>query len=154
MRIADKRELPVTRVIAGCFVAVLLAVVASGQAAGKMQPLPGLEATVVKVERAPTAVLRDCPPGTNTVTAVSKPGEQFAIVTIAFKAAAGFKPSPMLRPSVLDTADKKFNTASTLVDPDGVPEYSCSFPFRVPDGTKLKTLQIASGSVDLTSFDK
>ena len=142
------------KAFAGVGVAALLAVLAAGQAAGKMQPMPGLEATVTKVERAPTASLRDCPPGTNTVTAVSRPGDQFAIVTIAFKASAAFKPSPMLRPSVLDTADKKFNTASTLVDPAGVPEYSCTFPFRVPDGTKLKSLTIASASIDLSALDK
>ena len=135
-------------------IAGLLAVLAAGQAASTSQALPGLDATVTKVERAPTASLRDCPPGTNTVTAVSRPGDQFAIVTIAFKASAAFKPSPMLRPSVLDTADKKFNTASTLVDPAGVPEYSCTFPFRVPDGTKLKSLTIASASIDLSAFDK
>ena len=60
----------------------------------------------------------------------------------------------MLRPSVLDTAGKKFNTASTLVDPAGVPEYSCSFPFRIPDGTKLTTLNLGTASIDLTSLDK
>ena len=142
------------KAFAGFCVAALLAVVASGQTAGKAQPLPGLDATVSKVERAATASLRDCPPGTNTVTAVSRPGEQFAVVTIAFKASPEFKPSPMLRPSVLDTAGKKFNTASTLVDPAGVPEYSCSFPFRIPDGTRLTTLNLGSASIDLTSLDK
>ena len=139
---------------AGLSIAALLAVVATGQAASKMQALPGLDVTVTKIERAPTASLRDCPPGTNTVTAVSRPGEQFAVVTIAFKASPEFKPSPMLRPSVLDTAGKKFNTASTLVDPAGVPEYSCSFPFRIPDGTRLTTLNLGSASIDLTSLDK
>ncbi len=139
--------------LAGVVVAVLLAVVALGQAASTSHALPGLDATVTKVERAATASLRDCPPGTNTVTAVSRPGEQFAIVTIAFKASPAFKPSPMLRPSVLDTAGKKFNTASTIIDPAGVPEYSCAFPFRVPDGTRLATLQIATASLDLSSFE-
>ena len=143
----------IKKAFAGCSMALLLAVVALGQAAGTAQPMPGLDATVTTVERAATASLRDCPPGTNTVTAVSRPGEQFAIVTIAFKASPAFKPSPMLRPSVLDTAGKKFNTASTIIDPAGVPEYSCAFPFRVPDGTRLATLQIATASLDLSSFE-
>ena len=143
-----------TRALAGFCFSALLAVVASGQAASKAQPLPGLDATVIRVERAATASLRDCPPGTNTVTAVTKPGEQFALVTVAFKVAPSFKVSPMKRPTVTDTADKRYNTASTFVDVGSVPEYSCTFPFRVPDGTKLKALQLESTSLDLTSFDK
>jgi hypothetical protein len=136
-------------------IAGLLAVLAAGQAASKSaQPLPGLDGTVMKIERAASASLRDCPPGTNTVSAVSRPGEQFALVTIAFKVGPGFKASPMKRPSVVDTADKTYLTASTFVDVGSVPEYSCTFPFRVPDGTKLKSLHIESASFDLTALDK
>jgi hypothetical protein len=140
--------------LAGSSFAVLLAVVASGQAAGKAQPLPGLDATVTKVERATSASLRDCPPGTNTVNAVTRPGEQCALVTVAFKVAPTFKTAPMKRPTITDTADKKYNTASTFVDVGSVPEYSCTFPFRVPEGTKLKALQIESASLDLSTLDK
>ena len=142
------------RAFAGVSFAVLLAVVASGQAVSNAQPLPGFDATVTKVERAATASLRDCPPGTNTVTAVTRPGEQFALVTVAFKVSPAFKASPMKRPTVTDTADKRYNTASTFVDVGSLPEYSCTFPFRVPDGTKLKALQLESTSLDLTSLDK
>src|SRR5215217_2562022 len=105
----------------------LLAVVASGQTAGT-QPLPGLDVTVTKVERAASASLRDCPPGSNTVNAVTRPGEQFALVTVAFKVAPSFQPAPMKRPSITDGADKKFNTAATFVDVGKVPEFSCTFP--------------------------
>ena len=143
-----------TRAFAGVSFAVLLAVAASGQAVSTAQPLPGFDATVTKVERAATASLRDCPPGTNTVTAVTRPGEQFALVTVAFKVSPAFKASPMKRPTVTDTADKRYNTASTFVDVGSLPEYSCTFPFRVPDGTKLKALQLESTSLDLTSLDK
>ena len=142
------------KAFAGLSIAVLLAVVASGQTAGKAQPLPGLDATVTKVERAATASLRDCPPGTNTVTAVTRPGEQFAIVTVAFKVSPAFKASPMKRPTVTDVADKRYNTASTFVDVGSVPEYSCTFPFRVPEGTKLKALQLETASLDLSALDK
>lgn len=142
-----------TRLLAGVCFSGLLAVVASGQTAGKAQPLPGLDATVTKVERAASASLRDCPPGTNTVNAVTRPGEQFALVTVAFKVSPAFKPSPMKRPTVTDTADKKYNTASTFVDVGSVPEYSCTFPFRVPEGTKLKSLQIETTSLDLSSLE-
>src|SRR3954454_13563284 len=144
----------VKTILAGLSFAGLLAVVASGQAASKAQPLPGLDATVTKVERAASASLRDCPPGTNTVNAVTRPGEQFALVTVAFKVSAAFKTAPMKRPTVTDTTDKKYNTASAFVDVGSVPEYSCTFPFRVPDGTKLKSLQIESASLDLSSLDK
>src|SRR5436190_18650675 len=142
------------KAFAGFSCAVLLAVVASGQAASKAQRLPGLDATVTKVEHAASASLRDCPPGTNTVNAVTRPGEQFALVTVAFKVSSAFKASPMKRPTVTDAADKKYNTASTFVDVGSVPEYSCTFPFRVPEGTKLKALQLESTSLDLASLDK
>ncbi|MGH9143385.1 MAG: hypothetical protein ACRD2I_19795 [Vicinamibacterales bacterium] len=141
------------RLLNGLCVSALLAVVVSGQAASKAQPLPGLDATVTKVEHAATASLRDCPPGTNTVNAVTRPGEQFALVTVAFKVSSAFKAAPMKRPTVTDSADKKYNTASTFVDVGSVPEYSCTFPFRVPEGTKLKSLQIESSSLDLSAFD-
>jgi len=141
------------RLLAGFCLSGLLAVSAAGQAASHAQPLPGLDATVTRVEHAATASLRDCPPGTNTITAVTKPGEQFALVTVAFKVSATFKASPMKRPTVTDATDKKYNTPSTFVDVGSVPEYSCTFPFRVPDGTKLKSLQIESSSLDLSSFE-
>ena len=83
-----------------------------------------------------------------------KSGEQFALVTVAFKVAPSFKASPMKRPTVTDAADKRYNTASTFVDVGSAPEYSCTFPFRVPEGTKLKALQLESTSLDLTSLDK
>ena len=131
----------------------LLAVLAVGQTAGKPQTFQGLEMTVTKVERAATSSLRDCPPGTNTVTAVTRPGEQFALVTVAFKVSPAFKAAPMKRPSITDTAGKTFNTSSTFVDVGSVPEYSCTFPFRVPEGTKLKTFHIESATFDLSSLD-
>jgi hypothetical protein len=140
--------------LTGLSLSIALAVMASGQAASKAQPLPGLDATVTKVERATSASLRDCPPGTNTVNAVTRPGEQFALVTVAFKVSSTFKTAPMKRPTVTDTTDKKYNTASTFVDVGSVPEYSCTFPFRVPEGTKLKALQIESASLDLSTLDK
>src|SRR5215217_4714902 len=101
------------KAFAGFSFAVLLAVMASGQAASKGQPLPGLDATVTKVERAASASLRDCPPGSNTVT---RAGEQFALVTVTFKVSPSFKAAPMKRPSVTDVAEKKYNTAATFVD--------------------------------------
>ena len=130
---------------------VLLAVVASGQTASKTHN--GLEMTVSKVERAPTASLKDCPPGTNAVVATTRPGEQFALVTVAFKVPAGFQASPMKRPSITSTDGKNYNTSGQFVDVGSVPAYSCTFPFRVPDGTKLKSLTIESATFDLTALD-
>jgi len=140
------------RILCGFAAGVMLAVVASAQTAGK-PAMPGLDVTVTKVERAATASLRDCPPGSNTVTAITRPGEQFALVTVSFKVASSFKPAPMKRPTVTDAADKKFNTAATFVDVGSVPEFSCTFPFRVPEGTKLKALQIESTSYDLSALE-
>src|SRR3954454_13720776 len=123
----------VKTILAGLSFAGLLAVVASGQAASKAQPLPGLDATVTKVERAASASLRDCPPGSNTVNAVTRPGEQFALVTVAFKVSSSFKAAPMKRPTITDSVKKKYNPAATFVDVASVPEYSCTFPFSLPE---------------------
>jgi hypothetical protein len=138
----------VIAIVGTCGLAVLLA-----QAARTPQTHKGLEITVTSVARAPNASLKDCPPGANTVNAVTRPGEQFALVTVAFKVSAAFQPSPMKRPSVTDTAGKTYNTAAAFVDMGAVPEYSCTFPFRVPDGTRLKSLQIEGVSFDLSSID-
>lgn len=102
------------------------------------------------VERASSAALNDCPPGANSQKAMTKPGEEMAIVTVAFKLTPGFKPQPLKRPVLTDEAGKTFNTAVSFVDVGAVPEFSCAFPFRVPSGTKLKAIQIAGASLDLS----
>jgi hypothetical protein len=141
-----------TKTVASGIAAASLCAVALSAQGGK-QPLPGLDVTVTKIERAATASLRDCPPGSNTVNATTRPGEQFALVTVAFKVAPSFQAAPMKRPTITDSTDKKFNTAATFVDVGQVPEFSCTFPFRVPEGTKLKALQIEGASYDLASLE-
>jgi len=135
--------------VVGC--AIAAAAAAQG---GAPQTFKGLQMTVTGVARAPSASLRDCPPGTNTVNATTRPGEQFALVTVAFKTLPALQPSLMMkRPSVTDTAGKSYNTSVQFVDVGSVPEYSCVFPFRVPDGTRLKSLQIETASFDLSALD-
>jgi hypothetical protein len=136
------------------WVLALLAAVGASAAIAAQSSIPGLDIKVTKIERAASASLRDCPPGTNTVSAVSKPGEQFALVTVAFKVSPAFKPAPMKRPTVSDTNDKSYFTPSQFVDVGSVPEFSCTFPFRVPEGTKLKALKIEGASLDLAGIDK
>ena len=87
------------------------------------------------------------------MNATTRPGEQFALITVSFKVGSSFQPAQMKRPTITDASDKKFNTAATFVDVGKVPEFSCTFPFRVPEGTKLKALQIEGASYDLTSLD-
>ncbi|HJZ75303.1 MAG TPA: hypothetical protein VKE51_26395 [Vicinamibacterales bacterium] len=142
-----------SRILARFALAVLAAVAVSAVAAGQSS-IPGLEMKVTKIDRAASASLRDCPPGTNTVNAVSKPGEQFALVTVSFKVSSAYKPAPMKRPTVTDSNDKSYFTPSQFVDVGSIPEFSCTFPFRVPDGTKLKALKIESASLDLAAMDK
>ena len=69
---------------------LLLAIAASAAVAAQSTAVPGLDLKVMTVEHAPSASLKDCPPGTNTVNAVAKPGEQFALVTVTFKVGQGF----------------------------------------------------------------
>ena len=114
----------------------------------------GLEITVASVERAATVGLRDCPPGSNTVRGLTKPGEEFAIVNLSFKVTPAFKETIVKKPVLLDANGKIFNTAMSFVDPGATPEYSCGFAYRVPEGTKLGKIQIDTTTLDLTKFDK
>jgi hypothetical protein len=136
--------------------AVVAAAASAAQTAGTPQTFQGLEMTVTKVERAPSASLKDCPPGTNTVSAVAKPGEQFALVTVAIKVGAGAKAGALngKRPTAGDAADKRYFTPSYFVDFGSVTDFSCTFPFRVPDGTRLKSLHVETAAFDLSALDK
>ena len=134
--------------------AIVVGIVSIAVAQGGTQTVKGLQMTVTAVQRASSASLKDCPPGTNVVNAMTRPGEQFAVVSVAFKVLPGFQASPMKRPSVTDTAGKTYNTSVAFVDVGSVPEFSCSFPFRLPEGTKLKSLAIESATFDLSAIDK
>ena len=138
--------------VAGLALSALLAAVVAGQAASKT--VNGLQVSVAKVERMEKSSLRDCPPGTNTVNAVQRPGDELAVVTVNFKVMPDFKPAIMKRPTVTATDDKVYNTSVQFVDVGSVPEYSCQFTYRVPTGTKLKALTIESATFDLTALDK
>jgi hypothetical protein len=123
---------------------------AIAQPGGKAVTYKGLEISVAGVERAPTASLKDCPPGGNTVNATTRPGEEFAVVKVNFKVLPAFQPNTALkRPTVTDESGKTYNTAVSFVDVGGTPEFSCAIPFRVPAGTSLKALQIDTATVDL-----
>ena len=124
-----------------------------GQGAGKAQVYKGLEITVTGIERAMNVALIDCPPGTNTVRGNAKPGEEFAVVSVAFTVTPAFKETIVKKPVLMDAAGKAFNTSVSIIDPGSVPAYTCSFPFRVPEGTKLGSLQIETATLDLKAVD-
>jgi hypothetical protein len=114
----------------------------------------GLEITVAGVERSSTVGLKDCPPGANSIRGLTKPGEEFAIVNLSFKVTPAFKETIVKKPVLLDANGKTFQTAMSFIDPGSVPEYSCGFAYRVPEGTKLGKIQIDTTTLDLTSFNK
>ena len=146
----------IQKLIAGLAASVLLAVVASGQTAtaSKPQTVNGLQITVTGVERTDKAGLKDCPPGTNTVNAVQRPGDELVVVTARFKVLPEFKPVMMKRPTATATDGKVYNTSVQFVDVGSVPEYSCQFVYRVqPPGTKLKTFTVENATFDLTPLD-
>jgi hypothetical protein len=136
--------------------AVIALVVASLAAQPKPAEFKGLQITPESIQRASSASLKDCPPGSNTVTGrTTKPDEEFAIVTVKFKVTPAFQASTMLkRPTVTDSAGKIYNTAVSFVDVAATPEFSCSIPFRVPTGTALKSFNVETASVDLAAVDK
>jgi len=133
---------------------VMVASLALAQSSGKPVTFKGLEISVAGVERAASASLKDCPPGDNRVNAMTRPGEEFAVVTVKFKVLPAFQPNTMLKkPTLTDSAGKTYNTAVSFVDVGTVPEFSCAIPFRVPTGTALKSVQIDSTSLDLAGAD-
>ena len=135
---------------ARCAFASALALATAALAAqGTSRTYKGLELSVGGVERTGHVSLTDCPPGANTVSSTAKPGEEFAVVTLRVKVSPGYKPEPMKRPTVTDTSGKVFNTAVSFVDVGKVPEFSCAIPFRVPAGTKLKSIQVETATLDL-----
>ena len=130
---------------------------AFGQTAGKSQTVNGLQMTVSSVQRMEKASLRDCPPATNSVNAVERPGDQLSVVTVAFKVLPDFKqraPGTMKRPVATAADGTAFNTSVQFVDVGSVPEYSCQFIYRVPQGTKLKSMHVESAIFDLSSLEK
>jgi len=132
-------------------VASASALVAQGSSA-RPRTHRGMEISLVGIERASSAALGDCPPGANTQRAMARPGEEFAIVTVALAVKDPAAPGPVKRPVLIDAAGKTYNTAASFVDPGKMPASSCQFPFRVPAGTRLKTLQIDSLRFDLTGL--
>ena len=133
---------------------VVCGFVAALAAQGKPQTSKNLQMTPTSVELTDKGSLRDCPPGTNTVNSVARPGEQIANVTVAFKVLPGFAPSPMKRPTVTAADGKTYNTSVQFVDVGSVPEFSCTFVYRVPEGTKLKSMQIEGATLDLSGVAK
>ena len=67
-----------------------LAAIAAGQAA-KPTNYKGLEVTPLSIERTQNVPLLDCPPGSNTQRGNARAGEEFAVITLAFKVTPAFK---------------------------------------------------------------
>jgi hypothetical protein len=142
------------RVVLALMAAVAVSTAIAVAQGGKTQTVNGLQVAVTAIERAEKAGLKDCPPGTNTVNAVQRPGDELAVVTVSFKVLPDFKATPMKRPTVTGADGKTYNTSVQLVDVGSVPQYSCQFIYRVPQGTKLKSLQLDTATFDLAAMDK
>jgi hypothetical protein len=143
-----------TTVCAASLAVAASAAAAVAQTADKAQTVNGLQIAVSGLERAEKAALKDCPPGTNTVNAVQRPGDEIAVVTVSFKVLPEFKATMMKRPTVTSADGKVYNTSVQLVDVGSVPQYSCQFIYRVPQGTKLKSLQVDTATFDLAPLEK
>ena len=137
---------------ATAFLTVCLVATATGQTA-KVTNYKGLEVTPLGIERAMNVALIDCPPGSNSVRGNAKPGEEFAVVTLAFKVTPAFKETVVKKPVLIDSAGKPYNTSAAIIDPGSVPEYKCSFPFRVPAGTKVASVQIDTAKIDIAGLE-
>lgn len=114
----------------------------------------GLQITPLGIERAKNVALIDCPPGQNTVRGNAREGEEFAVVKMAFKVTPAFKETVVKKPVLTDTSGKTYNTSVSIIDPGSKPEYECTFPFRVPAGTKVASVAIDTATISLASLDK
>ena len=132
---------------------VCIGAIASMQT-GKSITYKGLEITPLSVERAINVPLLDCPPGSNSQRGNARGGEEFAVVTFAFKVTPAFKETIVKKPVLTDVSGKTYNTSVAIIDPASVPEYKCSFPFRVPAGTKVASVAIDTATIDLAALDK
>jgi hypothetical protein len=154
MRVA--REFAVALATAGLVSAVVLAKmdrVATAEQ-GKPANYKGLEITPLSIARTQNVPLLDCPPGTNTQRGNAKEGEEFAVVTLAFKVTPEFKETIVKKPVMTDASGKVFNTSVAIIDPGSKPEYQCAFPFRVPTGTRVKSVAIDTATINVSSLDK
>lgn len=122
--------------------------------AGQPTNYKGLEITPLGVERAQNVPLVDCPPTTNSQRGNARAGEEFAVVSLAFKVTPAFKETIVKKPTLTDASGKVYNTSVAIIDPGSQPEYKCSFPFRVPTGTKVASVQIDTATLDIASLDK
>ena len=115
----------------------------------------GLQVAAVGVERAKNVALVDCPPGSNTVRGNAREGEEFAVVTMAFKVTPAFDTKTIVKKPVLtDAAGKTYNTSVSIIDAGSVAEYKCAFPFRVPAGTKVASVVIDTATINVASLEK
>jgi len=114
----------------------------------------GLEIQATGLERAQNVPLLDCPPGSNTQRGNARAGEEFAVVTLAFKVTPAFKEAIVKKPVLTDASGKVYNTSVAIIDPGAQPEYQCSFPFRVPAGTRIASVQIDTATIDVSALDQ
>ena len=136
--------------------ALILSICMAATAAMQTKPTnyKGLEVTPLGIERAKNVALIDCPPGTNTVRGNARGEEEFAVVKLAFKVTPAFKETVVKKPVLTDSSGKTYNTSVSIVDPGSRPEYECSFPFRVPMGTKVASVTIDTATINVASLDK
>ena len=132
--------------------AFFISVLTSAQS--KATDYKGLQITPLGIERAKNVALIDCPPGQNTVRGNAREGEEFAVVKMAFKVTPAFKETVVKKPVLTDTSGKTYNTSVSIIDPGSKPEYECTFPFRVPAGTKVASVAIDTATIPLASLDK
>ena len=132
----------------------ILCLVATVAGQGKATNYKGLDITPTGIARAQNVPLLDCPPGTNSQRGNARGGEEFAIVTLAFKVTPAFKDTIVKKPVMTDSTGKVYNTSVAIIDPGSLPAYECAFPFRVPAGTRVASLQIDTATIDLASLDK
>jgi hypothetical protein len=144
----------ISTIVVAMAVGLSAVALAKAEQAAKSTNYKGLEVTPLSVERAMNVPLIDCPPGTNTQRGNALPGEEFAVVTLAFKVTPEFKETIVKKPIMKDASGKTFNTSVAIIDPGSVPEYKCAFPFRVPAGTRIASVAIDTATINLAPLDK
>ena len=128
---------------------------AAGVAFAQSKTYKGVEVNVTGIERTTNLSLADCPAGANTVRGVIRPGDtnEFAAVKVDFKTGADFKAGTTVpKPIATDVDGKTYNTAQSFAEIPASQSFSCTFAFRVPKGTKLKSFAIDTLTIDVSKI--
>ena len=120
------------------------------------ETIDGISVVAKSIERSRRVSLQDCPPGENRVRGVIRPNEttEFVSVHLDFSVSDAFEGASWDKPVLQDSKGETYKTAQAFTDLGSERSYSCTFSFRVPQGTEAAQFQIGETSIDLSALSE